>query len=99
MKSAMWMFYVVFLAIVEVIGGRSHDGCWVNLMNLEILVTWVNLVDLVGLVNLVDVVYLIDLANPGILMITTLGRLREYNDLNDVTMAHEDDTQVGQTRS
>ena len=29
----------------------------------------------------------------------TLRRLKEYNDFNDVTMAHEDGTQVRQTRS
>ena len=32
-------------------------------------------------------------------VITTLGGLKVYNDFNDVTMAHEDDTQVGQSRS
>ena len=32
-------------------------------------------------------------------MITTLGGLKVYNDFDDVTMAHEDDTQVRQTRS
>ena len=30
---------------------------------------------------------------------STLRRLKEYNDFNDVTMAHEDGTQVRQTRS
>ena len=32
-------------------------------------------------------------------MLTTLGELKEYNDFNNVTMAHEDGTQVRQTRS
>ena len=30
---------------------------------------------------------------------STLRRLKEYNDFNDVTMAHEDGTQVRQARS
>ena len=43
-----------------------------------------------------------DAQNPSftlLLFLLPMGRLMEYNDLNDVTMAHEDETQVGQTRS
>ena len=32
-------------------------------------------------------------------VITSLGRLQEYNDYNDVTMAYDDGTQVRHTRS